>query len=52
MYHCTHPLSLIKKTAFAAVFNLVHTENYLLFEFSHFWLATVQDVLHADWQEV
>jgi hypothetical protein len=23
--------------------------NYLLF--SHFWLATVQDVLQADWQE-
>jgi hypothetical protein len=20
--------------------------------FSHFWLATVQDVLHADWQDV
>ena len=22
------------------------------FLFSHFWLATVQEVLHADWQEV
>ena len=31
-----------------SVFEL--TENYLLF--SHFWFATPQDVLQADWQEV
>jgi len=45
-------LLLIKKTALAAVFNPDCLKNYLLFVFSHFWLATVQDVLHADWQEV
>jgi hypothetical protein len=45
-------LSRIKKTAGAAVFNLEYLKNYLLLVFSHFWLATVQDVLHADWQEV
>jgi len=26
--------------------------NYLRFVFSHSWFATVQDVLHADWQDV
>jgi len=26
--------------------------SYLLFLFSHFWLATPQEVLQADWQEV
>jgi hypothetical protein len=25
---------------------------YLRFVFSHSWFATVQDVLHADWQDV
>jgi hypothetical protein len=26
-------------------------DHYYLAVFTHFWFATVQEVLHADWQE-
>lgn len=38
--------------AFLFINSLIFSfQSYLFSFFAHFWFATVQDVLHADWQE-
>lgn len=51
---CTLYVTIASRAEFEAFGNVYFTAPSppLIYFLSHFWLATVQDVLHADWQDV